>query len=267
MNDKFAAWRQRSWVWWLPAAFVSLCLGGIFYYQATYAGQLDKLEDRYGNRATRLESHRSEVERAEEFLQRVAEQDRQVGTLYRDHFATESERFTRVLREIRTLARRAGLDPRSFSYPGSEIDAYELNRLGIRFSVDGTYDQLRTFINFLELTDQFLTLESVKLAGGKGDRDARLQLRFGASTMFAQNDAESLELANEVLTEGTALDPTMELSVDIDDEEDPEGEESLDAESPGSVEESTRALPSQELSTEGLPEGDNGSTPEEDEET
>ena len=236
MIDRFGAWREHSWVWWLPLVFVLLCLGGVFYYQVTFAGQLDKLESRYSDRAEQLERHRQEVKRAELFLVRVAEQDRQVGTLYRDHFATEGERFTRVLREIRTLARRAGLDPRSFSYPGGEIDAYELNRLGIRFSVDGTYDQLRTFINFLELTDQFLTLESVTLAGGKGDRDARLQLRFGASTMFAQNNATSLELANEVLTEGTALDPTVELpGEEAADEESVDGEfsddeDNLDAE-------------------------------------
>ena len=206
MIDQLEIWRRRSWVWWLPLLFVVVNIGSILFFQTTFAGQLDKLENNYDKQAEQLGEYKEEVERIDQFLDQVKDQERMVSSLYRDHFGTESERFTRVLREIRTLARRAGLDPKSFSYPGGEIGEYELNRLGIRFSVDGTYDQLRTFINFLELTDQFLTLESITLAGGKGDRDARLQIRFNVSTMFAHNDASSLMLPEEVeLTEDRDL--------------------------------------------------------------
>ena len=235
MIDRLEIWRRRSWIWWAPLAFVALNVASIVFFQTTFAGQLDRLENTYSRQADQLESYQKERKRAEQFLEEVEVQERLVNTVYRDYFATESERFTRVLREIRTLARRAGLDPRSFSYPDTEIGAYEVTRLGIRFSVDGTYDQLRTFVNFLELTDQFLTLESITLTGGKGDRDARLQIRFGVSTIFAQKDADPLEFEPE---EDLAADPRPE-------------EDAMDADGSPSVEES----------------GENPDVPEEQEET
>ena len=64
----------------------------------------------------------------------------------------------------------------------------------IQFSVEGTYRQLRTFINFLELTDQFLTLRGVALSEGGADR---LSIRLQLSTVFAAGAAEASDRGSE----------------------------------------------------------------------
>ena len=66
--------------------------------------------------------------------------------------------------EVKDLAKRAGLAPRSITYPEEQIQQYGLIKRSFIFSVEGTYADLRTFINLLELSDSFLTLEDASLA-------------------------------------------------------------------------------------------------------
>ena len=70
------------------------------------------------------------------------------------------------------------------------MEDHGLVRRNVNFGVTGTYDQLRTFINFLELTDQFLTLESVNLGGGAAERDPRLRIRLSLATYFVRDEAD-----------------------------------------------------------------------------
>ena len=97
MIDQLEIWRRRSWMWWVPLLFVALNIASIVFFQLTFAGQLDKLEGNYANQAEQLSKFKDEGESVVNgFLQRVNEQEHLIGTLYRDHFGTESERFTRV---------------------------------------------------------------------------------------------------------------------------------------------------------------------------
>lgn len=217
MIDRTEVWRQRTWIWWLPVLFVALNVGIIVFFQTAFAGQLDVLNDRFDQQAQQLEEYREEREKIEEFLNQVNSQEVRTGELYRDYFATKQTRHLTALQEIRNLARRAGLDPTSFSYPETELEDYDLNKLGIQFTVAGTYDQLRTFINFLEVTDQFLALEAVSLAGGEGTRDAALKIGLVVSTIFAQDDAEQLE-----------IDPNDLLATAVQESLGAAGTESLD---------------------------------------
>ena len=53
--------------------------------------------------------------------------------------------------------------PRALNYPEEQIQQYGLIKRSFIFNVDGTYTDLRKFINLLELSDSFLTLESAGL--------------------------------------------------------------------------------------------------------
>ena len=180
---------RRSWVWWVPLIFVLLTAGGVAFYQVAFAGEAAVLETRLENRATQLEELRESRRTVESFLERARTQNDSTGILYRDHFSTEGQRFTRMLREVRELASRSGLSPSAFGYPENQVEEHGLVRRSVNFGVTGTYDQLRTFINFLELTDQFLTLESVDLGGGAAERDPTLRIRLSLSTYFVEDES------------------------------------------------------------------------------
>lgn len=186
------AFVRRSWVWWVPLIFVVLMFVGILIYQTAFAGETEFLEGRLEAEQAQLEELRAKRLKVERFLEDAQAQSDATNILFRDHFSTEAERFTQLLREVRQLASRSGLSPSAFSYPQTDVEDQELSRRQVNFAVEGSYDQLRTFINLLELTDQFLALESVNLGGGANERDPKLKIRLSLSTYFIE-DLSALE--------------------------------------------------------------------------
>ncbi len=185
MISRWAVWQRYRWQWIAPAVFVVLNLLVYGFYRARYAGTVDNLEGRYQAAEKELGLLRQETEDLQAFLTEVERTRGGLRELYEQRFATEEERYTEVNREIRELARRAGLAPQVFSHLKTPLGKTRLVQLTLSFNIEATYDQLRTFINLLELSDHFLTLESVSMNGGKEDpRNPRLGVRLAVSTIF-----------------------------------------------------------------------------------
>ena len=184
-------WQRYLWVWLLPLIFCVIGLLGLFVYQGAFAGNVDDLQKDYEITQADLAEITEERERTEEVIARIETSQENIRILYKDHFGTEAERFTSAVREIKKIANQAGLRPESWSYPTEEL-AYGLVHQMVRFSVVGTYDQMRLFINFLELDEQFLALESVSLSeAGSSAGNPQLSLRFEVSTVFQESNPES----------------------------------------------------------------------------
>jgi hypothetical protein len=107
------------------------------------------------------------------------------GSASPTRFSTRSERLTNISAEVERLARQAGLDPRSLTSPELDVAELGLTKRSFIFSVNGTYVELRRFINLLELSPSFLTLEEVKLSGG-GEGGEELQISLRLSTLFVR---------------------------------------------------------------------------------
>ncbi len=75
--------------------------------------------------------------------------------------------------------------PRSITYPEEQIQQYGLIKRSFIFSVEGTYADLRKFINLLELSDSFLTLEDASLAEEGARHDGGNRSGFSAPTGFS----------------------------------------------------------------------------------
>ncbi len=127
----------------------------------------------------------------EDFLSRIEAHEGEVQGLHQERFKTEEQRFTEVIREVKKLARQAGLRPASLSYPRTPFSYHNLVQRNINFSVTGTYDQLRNFINFLELSEYFLTLNSVGLGGRGESNDPSLGIKLVVSTIFTTRQVEA----------------------------------------------------------------------------
>lgn len=175
-------WRRRLVVWVPALVFFVANLALFSTYRLVYAGRVESLR---GTLEERRESHVQLQERSQELTRRVARARASrlgMDALYRERLSTQRGRFTAVTAEIRDLARRAGLEPSAIAYPTEEIEDYGLTKRYFSFTVQGTYVELRRFVNFLELTPSFVTLEEVTLSGGDG---ARLGIRLQLSTLFA----------------------------------------------------------------------------------
>lgn len=186
MRDHSEIWRLRLWVW-LPALLFFLANAVAFsVYRFGYAGQVQSLEADLGEVQQQLQPQSLRRKELERRIQRAGNAEIAVKQLYDQEFSTRSRRLTRVTAEVKDLARRAGLNPRSLSYPEEAIEDYGLVKRSFVFSVEGTYPELRQFINLMEHTSSFLTLEAVTLAEAGQEQGPELRMSLRISTLFAQ---------------------------------------------------------------------------------
>ena len=178
-------WRDNPRAWGLPLALLLLGVAVLVGYQLAFADRVGAIRaavERESGELTRLRSQRQQLE------QLVARAERSRGgirELYELRFATESERLTELIREVKELAERAGLRPTNFNYPDRSLEDYGLIERSIVFSVQGTYRELRQFVNFLELSESFIILRSITVRGGSNELNLALQL----ATLFSGRDA------------------------------------------------------------------------------
>ena len=176
-------WRQRLWIW-LPALIFFLANAGAFtVYRLGYAGNVQSLARDIGTEKDELKKLEANRLGLEKLIERADANRRQVDSLY-DRFATRRQRFTEATAEVQSLAKRAGLDPRSLSYPEEDLEDYGRVKRSFIFSVDGNYLALRKFLNLLELSDSFLTLEDASVSETSKGEELRMNLTL--STLFTK---------------------------------------------------------------------------------
>jgi hypothetical protein len=184
---------------WLPALMVVIInLAVLSTYRFLLAGQAQLL----AARVERLEGELGELQSRRSALEdgvAQAEVNRnRIGEFYRDWLATEPERLTRVIAEVKTLAGRAGVETSNFGYPEEVLADYGLARRSIVFSVSGTYQSLRQLINLLELSDQFVILDEIRLSDqGRGGSGVRVDLKLSTFFVAATGDAVPEESAGD----------------------------------------------------------------------
>lgn len=197
--SRLDVWRRRLRLWVPPLVFLALNLIFLSAYRLVYQGRQILLENRIEQTADRLtELDREAAELRLQLDLAVLTRDR-IDRLNNDILGIESERLTQVIAEVQGLEKQAGLQPRATSYPEERLEDFGLHRKAVAFGVEGSYFQLRQFINMLELSDSFLILEEVGLANARG-ADQRLRINFRLATYFV--DPEALEAAKTAWQSG-----------------------------------------------------------------
>jgi len=186
-------WRRRLLLWVPPLVFFALNLGFFSTYRLVYADRMEAKRDDLQVRQTQLESLERQSRDLNRFVAIARGSRERMQALYRERLSTQRHRFTAVTSEVRELAARAGLQPTAMNYPTEEVEDYGLVKRYFTFSVEGSYVQLRNFVNLLELTPSFVVLEQVRLSGDEG---ARLTIQLSLSTLFVEEDRMP-ELATE----------------------------------------------------------------------
>jgi hypothetical protein len=166
MRSPGEIWRQRLWVW-VPALVFFLANATAYtVYRFGFADRVASLRQDLKDEKQKLDPLSARKRKLEGLLALSERNEVEIRKLYADTFATRKQRLTEITAEVKTLARKAGLDPRSLSYPETKIQRYGLIKRSFIFQVEGSYLELRKLINLLELSDSFLTLEEVTLSEG-----------------------------------------------------------------------------------------------------
>ncbi len=182
-------WRRRLGSWLPALLFFLLNVGAHMVYRLSYADETAGLESRIATREGELASLSQRRAELDALVTQARLNQEQIEELYRERFSTRRRRLTKITAEIRQLAGQAGLEPQSISYPEEEVDGYSLVERSFVFSVEGSYQQLRRFVNFLELSPSFLALRRVSLVGTSGGSEELLRMNLTMSTLFVRDDA------------------------------------------------------------------------------
>ena len=184
---------RRAALWLVPLAIV---VANVVWLSAFGSGSRVRHREleRQLQQARRVQGQLAEaVASREQLWIRATENRARLEQLRRERFATERSRFTEQVRELKSLAVRAGLEPDAIAYPQDQLLDFGLVRRAFVFTVDGSYAALRNFLHLLELSPSFLTIEEIGVSEGRGGLAVKLRL----STLFeaVASDAEAKALA------------------------------------------------------------------------
>jgi Tfp pilus assembly protein PilO len=122
----------------------------------------------------------------------VAELDREFGTMYKEVFGSLDERLTGILRSVGSATRSAGLLPGTYTYSAAEDRTTGYIRFGVRFSVEGEYQQLRRMLASLQSSPEFFVVETLTLTGDEDPVKRELTISVSVATFLAEADQDQL---------------------------------------------------------------------------
>jgi len=174
-------WREKR----IPLAILGVFLlaNAVFFftYRVQYENRLQGLEADKHAAEQRLAGIRAERAKTEQQIAAYRKAQVDLATIYNDKWATEAERLTALISEVKRLEQASQLIGRSHAFGKTERDANPnavpnanakttaagpgTNVVTISFTVQGTYPQIRRLINLLELSDQFVIIDAVSLSG------------------------------------------------------------------------------------------------------
>lgn len=184
-------WREKRLL--LAILAVLLVANTIFFltYRVQYERRLQALDERLHDTEGRLQHAQNVRLAAEQQLRSYNKVRTDLQTLYNERWATKPQRLTPLIEEIKRVAAKSQVaPPKTISF--SQIEDHDAQRTGgvgtttviISFSVQGNYQQIRRLINSLELSDQFLIIDGINLAGAGSDANLTLNIRL--KTLFRE---------------------------------------------------------------------------------
>jgi hypothetical protein len=178
-----------------------------FTYRVQYKERLDALDFRLDQAKAQLQEARRArmATEAQVAAYRRIEQD--VQKIFNERWATESERFTRLVTEVKRLAMAANLSPATMSYTRTEVKGGRARtgarttstgatEVGVNFTVRGTYQQIRRLINMLELSEHFVIIDQIDLSSSDGET---LNMNLRIKTLFRDTSVPAGTLSNRQL--------------------------------------------------------------------
>lgn len=188
MSRGFALWWERRWVWLPAAVFVLLGVALLAGYELAVVGRLGLQAGALESRQKELDETTAKRRQTEALVQRARATRAAIDELYDKRLGSEAARLTAVMLEVKHLASQAGLSGiEAITYGDEEVRELPLIKKSITFAATGSYEQLRAFINLLELSPSFMSLDEIRVEGGEAGSRLHLQVRL--STMFLDPEA------------------------------------------------------------------------------
>ena len=187
------AWRRLAPYWLTAAALLVVNVAVFFWLSSATVGRSSALRSDRDRLAEEVEILTRAVEGAREDTRAVRATGSEVESLRTAVFGRLDARLTGILRAVGDATRGAGLRPERYAYSAEEMEDLELLELGISYSVEGTYDQIRQMLAGLQASEEFLIVDAVAFRGEEDPRSRLLEMTVRLVTYVAEADRETLE--------------------------------------------------------------------------
>jgi Tfp pilus assembly protein PilO len=170
-------WKRRL----LPAflALVALNLLVLAAWTAPRALRLRNATARVEAVRETLEQEQAQAEQVQERASAIDANARDLAHFYESVVGTEQADLLPTLEEIEEMARAPGLSPGRRSFRRDDIEDVALERVSLVLPLEGSYEQLVGFLQEVERSPRFLTVDRISLRG-EADREATLQVEMSA---------------------------------------------------------------------------------------
>lgn len=153
-----------------------------FTYRVQYEQRVEDLHGRLEQAQSQLEAAKAHRADLQSQLDAHAQLVSTIENVFDQWWSTPEVRLTRVIKEIQGLGVKSGLVPQSISFSKSEDrDQLGTMTMGVSFNVEGNYQQARQLINLIELSEEFLIIDSISL---RNQDEGRLSLNIVLKTLF-----------------------------------------------------------------------------------
>jgi Tfp pilus assembly protein PilO len=176
-------WRRRL----LPAFLILLALNLLMLaaWTAPRSLRLRNATARVAVARETVERERTRTAEARERADAIDANARDLALFYESLVDTEQADLLPTLEDIEAMARAPGLTPGSRRFRREEIEDVALERVAVVLPLEGSYQQLVGFLQEVERSPRFLTVDSISLRG-TADSEASLQVEMSAFMRLPQ---------------------------------------------------------------------------------
>jgi Tfp pilus assembly protein PilO len=160
------------------AAGGALLLNGAVYAAYTLPRSLEQrsLASRVETLRKELELEQRRVEVSRERAEAIKGNEKDAADFYSKAIGARGASLVPILRAVETLAAEQGVRVGAQTYHWENVKGANLERLVTTVPVSGTYRQLAGFVQSLESSKHFLTLDEVSVRGAEGGQEAHLEM-------------------------------------------------------------------------------------------
>jgi Tfp pilus assembly protein PilO len=183
-------WREKRALLIILGLLLAANTFYFFTYRVSYQSRLEDREADLAQKEAELDqAHQSRLA-SERTLQSYRQIEHDVKEVFDEHWSTQTDRFTRLVAEVKRLTLASNMVPATVGYSSSTVADADVGKrkrvigareVAITFGVEGTYEQVRRLINLLELSRQFVIIDSIALGQREGQT---LTLSLRLKTLF-----------------------------------------------------------------------------------
>jgi hypothetical protein len=187
-------WKENRLILGILGVLFAANVFFFFTYRVQYQSRLEEAAQRQTDAENDLAKARGTRVSYERQLASYFKVQHELDKLYNERWSTQTQRLTSLILEVKRLNAATKMEPATYTFTGGEMKepttGQERARPGsigtktvsIVFTVQGDYQQVRRLINLLELSEQFVIIDSIQLAGSAADPKLTLNLRL--KTLF-----------------------------------------------------------------------------------